>query len=1026
MQNKAAIIILTIALVLVSIYQLSFTGATYKVKKDAKEYAKGDLVKETNYIDSIASLTKDQWSFIGKTYKECQKKEINLGLDLKGGMNVILDISIEDILKTLSSHSTNKTFLDALARANELQKQSQADYLTLFRRAFEEIGPNQKLYAIFYQAPEMKARNIKFNSTNDEVMKALDAEVTIAIDNAFSILRERIDRFGVVQPTITKLSIKGRILIDLPGQKDSKRVRELLQGTANLEFWETYENSEVIGALDQADKLLRAMQVNKERTDTVKTKTADQKTSADTTTMTDKALLELIKKDTTATAQPSSRDELALQNPLWSILSPRVDKQGQPYPSCMVGLAKGTDTAKVNSYLKMKQIRAIFAAQKIKVMINNQVVERPMSNIKFYWSQNPHKYDITKTSYELHAINIGNGIPKLTGDAISSARTSTGITGSEVNVNFNMTRNGAEIWRTMTKQAIENKGGANELHRCIAVVLDGYVRSYPRVVNEISAGNTEITGDFTIEEATDLANILKSGKMPAPARIESYTIVGPTLGKEAINSGFISFVIAFALVLAFMIFYYSKSAGTIADIALITNVFLLFGVLASLGAVLTLPGIAGMVLTMGMAVDANVLIYERIREELRAGKGIKLAISEGYSRAYSAIIDSNVTTILTGIVLYIFGRGPIKGFATTLVIGILTSMFTAIFITRLIYDSLLKKNADLKFSIKITANVFKNTKIDFIGMRKYFYIGSAAILLAGVISLFVRGLNPGIDFTGGRTFVVRFDKPVITADIAARLNQSFGELPQVVIFGSDNQVKITTKYKINETGVADEVNTKLYEGLKSFLSDNVSKEDFLDNYMKSSETVGPVVAADIKINAIYAIGISLVLMFLYIFMRFRYWQYGFGAVMSLAHDTLLVIGVYSIFWGIMPFSMEIDQAFIAAILTIIGFSINDTVIVFDRLREYIPLYRKRPLREVLNMAINSTLSRTINTTLTVILTIVAMFIFGGAVIRGFMFALLVGIGTGVYSSVFVATALMYDTIKKKGDEPEEAKVAVKA
>ncbi len=474
-----------------------------------------------------------------------------------------------------------------------------------------------------------------------------------------------------------------------------------------------------------------------------------------------------------------------------------------------------------------------------------------------------------------------------------------------------------------------------------------------------------------------------------------------------------------------MIFYYSKSAGTIANIALIANVFLLFGVLASLNAVLTLPGIAGIVLTMGMAVDANVLIYERIREELRAGKGIKLAIADGYKHAYSAIIDSNVTTILTGIVLYIFGSGPIKGFATTLVIGILTSMFTAIFITRLIYDSLLKKNANLTFSIKITAEVFKHTKIDFIGMRKYFYVISGVILLGGVVSLFVRGLNPGIDFSGGRSFVVRFDNPVTTEEIAARLNAPFGDLPQVVTFGSVNQVKITTKYKINETGVDDEVDTKLYEGLKDIVGGNISREDFLSKYRVSSETVGPVVAADIKINAFFAVGIALVLIFFYIFMRFRYWQYGFGAVMSLAHDTLLVIGVYSIFWGIMPFSMEIDQAFIAAILTVIGFSVNDTVIVFDRLREYIPLYRKRPLKEVLNMAINSTLSRTINTTLTVMLTIVAMFIFGGAVIRGFMFALMVGIGTGVYSSVFVATALMYDTSPKSNAE-EELKGKIKA
>jgi SecD/SecF fusion protein len=613
--------------------------------------------------------------------------------------------------------------------------------------------------------------------------------------------------------------------------------------------------------------------------------------------------------------------------------------------------------------------------------------------------------------YELHAIKITtrDGRAPMTGDVVTSSRPTTGITGGEVKVDMTMNAEGSKTWARMTRENI---------NRCIAVVLDGYVRSYPRVINEITGGNTEITGDFTIDEATDLSNILKSGKMPAPARIISDTVVGPTLGAEAINSGFVSFIIAFALVLAFMIFYYSKSAGTIANIALITNVFLLFGVLASLNAVLTLPGIAGMVLTMGMAVDANVLIYERIREELRAGKGIKLAIADGYRHAYSAIIDSNVTTILTGIVLYLFGQGPIKGFATTLVIGILTSMFTSIFITRLIYESLLKRNANLTFSIKITANVFKNTHIDFIGIRKYFYAGSAVILLAGVVSLFVRGLNPGIDFTGGRSYIIRFDKPIITEEIAKDLNASFGELPQVVTFGSNNQIKVITKYKINETGVDEEVQTKLYNGLKGYLSSNVTKEEFISDYVKSSETVGPVVAADIKINAFFAVGIALILIFLYIFMRFRYWQYGFGAVMSLFHDTLLVIGVYSIFWGIMPFSMEIDQAFIAAILTVIGFSVNDTVIVFDRLREYIPLYRKRPLKEVLNMAINSTLSRTINTTLTVILTIVAMFIFGGAVIRGFMFALLVGIGTGVYSSVFVATALMYDTSKKKGDEQE--------
>jgi SecD/SecF fusion protein len=991
MQNKAAIIILAVALGLVSIYQLSFTGATYKVKKDAREYAKGNLVKETQYLDSISTLPKEKWSFLGNTFKECQKKELNLGLDLKGGMNVILEVSVEDILKALSNYNPDKTFNAALASAKQRQTQSQSDFLTLFGEEFQKADPNAKLASIFGTV-DLKEK-INFNSTNSEVLKVLDGEVTGAISNAFNILRTRIDRFGVVQPNITQLATKGRILIELPGQTNPKRVRELLSGTANLEFWETYENSEIIGYLSQANNLLKEIQTNTEKTP-VTEPAADksEKTAVTDTSKKDQTLLDLIGKDTSKVAEAATtREGFALQNPLFGLLNPRVDNQGQPLASSMIGLASSKDTARVNAMLKMNQIKALFPR-----------------DLKMLWSQNPYKYDATKTFYELHAIKITtrDGRAPLDGDVITSARTSTG-TGSEVKVDMSMNAEGAKTWARMTRENID---------RCLAVVLDGYVRSYPRVQNEITGGSTEITGDFTIEEADDLSNILKSGKLPAPAKIISDTIVGPSLGKEAINSGFISFIIAFALVLGFMIFYYSKSAGTIANIALIANIFLLFGVLASLNAVLTLPGIAGIVLTMGMAVDANVLIYERIREELRAGKGVKLAIADGYKHAYSAIIDSNVTTILTGIVLYIFGTGPIKGFATTLVIGILTSLFTAIFITRLIYDSLLKKNSNLTFSIKITAEVFKHTKIDFIGMRKYFYIVSGVILLGGVVSLFVRGLNPGIDFTGGRTYVVQFDNPVRTEDIAAKLTASFGDLPQVVTFGNENTVKITTKYKIDETGVDDEVETKLYDGLKGFVGADVTKDVFLSKYRRSSETVGPVVAADIKINAIWAVAVALLMIFLYVFMRFRYWQYGFGAVMSLAHDVLLVIGVYSIFWGLMPFSMEIDQAFIAAILTVIGFSVNDTVIVFDRLREYIPLYRKRPMKEVLNMAINSTLSRTINTTLTVMLTIVAMFIFGGAVIRGFMFALMVGIGTGVYSSVFVATALMYDTSPKGSDE----------
>jgi SecD/SecF fusion protein len=986
MQNKAAIIILAIALGLVSIYQLSFTGATYKVKKDARNYAKGDLVKESAYLDSISTLQKEQWSFLGNTFKECQKKELNLGLDLKGGMNVILEVSVEDILKALSNYNPDKTFNTALARARQLQKESQSNYLTLFGRSFQENDPNAKLASIFGTV-DLKEK-INFNSTNEEVLKVLDGEVSGAITNAFNILSTRIDRFGVVQPSISELSTKGRILIQLPGQTDPKRVRELLQGTANLEFWETYENGEIIGYLSAANNLLKEIKANTENV-SAETKESPVAGAVTDTTKKDQSLLDLIEKDTTQAAEATTREEFTLQNPLFGLLSPRVNAEGQPLPSSMIGLASSKDTAKVNSFLNMNQIKALFPR-----------------DLKLMWSQNPYKYDPTKTLYELHAIKVTtrDGRPPLDGDVITSARTSSGVTGSEVKVDMSMNAEGAKTWARMTRENI---------NRCLAVVLDGYVRSYPRVQNEITGGNTEITGDFTIEEADDLANILKSGKLPAPARIISDTVVGPTLGKEAIKAGFISFIIAFALVLLYMVFYYSKSAGTISDIALFSNIFLLFGVLASLSAVLTLPGIAGIVLTMGMAVDANVLIYERIREELRNGKGIKLAIADGYKMAYSAIIDSNVTTILTGIVLYVFGTGPIKGFATTLVIGILTSLFTAIFITRLIYEFLLKRNTKLTFDIKLTANILKHTKIDFIGMRKYFYAASIAVTVLGVGSLLVRGLSQGIDFTGGRTFVVRFDQSVKTADVAKNLTGVFGEMPQVVTFGSDNQVKITTKYKIEESGVEDEVDTKLYEGLKGMVGSDLGRDAFLSKYRVSSETIGPAIATDIKIKAIYAVVIALIIIFLYIFMRFRNWQYGFGAVASLFHDTLFVIGIYSLLWGIMPFSMEIDQAFIAAILTVIGYSVNDTVIVFDRLREYIPLYRKRPFKEVLNMAMNATLSRTINTSLTTLLTVVAIFIFGGAVIRGFVFALMIGIGVGTYSSIFIASMLMYDTTPNK-------------
>lgn len=989
MQNKTPIIILAIALALVSIYQLSFTFATNKVRKEAKVYAKGDLKKQSAYLDSIQTLPKEKWSYLGYTFKEVQKKEMNLGLDLKGGMNVILEVSVEDILKSLSNYSTDKTFNEALARAKaEYQKQSQEDYLTLFARSFQEVDPNAKLAAVFGTV-ELRDK-INFNTTNNEVIKVLNGEIDDAITNAFNILRTRIDRFGVVQPNITQLAKKGRILIELPGVEDSKRVRELLQGTANLEFWETYENSEVIGYLSQANNLLRELKTTIPSATTDTTASAVTVASADTTGK-GKDLLDLIGKDTTKSVEATkTREEFNLQNPLFGILNPRVTEQGQPLASSMVGLAAGIDTAEVNAYLKLNQVKSLFPR-----------------DLKFAWSQNPHKYDPTGTLYELHAIKVTtrDGRPPLSGDVITSARTSSGATGSEVKVDFNMNAEGAKTWARMTRENID---------RCIAVVLDGYVRSYPRVQNEITGGNTEITGDFTLDEATDLANILKSGKMPAPARIVSDTVVGPSLGKEAINSGLISFVISFFIVLLYMIFYYSRSAGTIADIALVGNIFLLVGVSASLGAIITLPGIAGIILTMGMSVDANVLIFERVREELRSGKGVKLAIADGYKGSMSAILDSNITTLLTGVVLYVFGSGPIKGFATTLVIGILTSLFCSIYITRLLYEWLLRKDVKLSFSIKITANILRNTHVDFIGMRKIFYGISVVLILISVGSLALRGLNQGIDFSGGRTYVVKFDKPVETAAIAENLTGAFGEAPQVVTYGSENQVRITTKYKIGENNVDDEIETALYTNLKGIIGHDVTKEEFLSKYRMSSETVGPTIAADMKTKAVWAVFFALIIMFLYIFMRFKNWQYGLGAVVSLAHDTIIIIGLYSLCWGRLPFAMDIDQTFIAAILTIIGYSINDSVVVFDRLREFLPLHRKRPVAEVINMAMNDTLSRTMNTGMTTILVLIAMLLFGGVTLRGFLFSMLIGIIIGTYSSVFIAAPVVYDATKKKG------------
>ena len=1003
MQNKGAIRLFAIAMALVCFYQLTFTWVTSKVRRDAAEYAQGDPKKEAAYLDSISSEV--VYNFIGLrkyTFKDCQEREINLGLDLKGGMNVTLEVSVIDIIRAMSNYSKDTTFLRAINLAKEYQRDSQEDFLTLFGRAFETIDPNGRLAAIF-STIDLRDR-ISYNSTNDEVLALIREETEGAIDNSFNILRSRIDRFGVSQPNISRLETQGRILIELPGIKEPNRVRKLLEGTASLEFWETYENAEVYQYLLSANARIKEIEeatrkiAEKEETEEPQEETSllaeelNIELASEDTAQKEISLLEQLEKDSPITDSLAVvPDQFLKDYPLFAVLTPHVSSDGKQLLSgSIIGLSHYRDTAKVNAYLKMDQVKAIF-----------------QRDLKFLWGVKPPKYDKSESYFELHAIKITSrdGRPPLDGDAITSARAEFGQRQASARVTMSMNSEGAKVWARMTKE---------NANRHIAIILDDYVYSSPLNHGEIKGGSSEITGDFTIEEAQDLANVLKSGKLPAPARIIQEEIIGPSLGQEAIQAGFNSFLIAFIVVLCYMVFYYSRRAGLVADFALVANVYFIIGVLASLGAVLTLPGIAGIILTIGMSVDANVLIYERIREELQAGKGIKLAVADGYKNAYSAIIDANVTTLLTGIILYIFGTGPIKGFATTLVIGILTSLFAAIFLTRLIFLWCLKKNYKLTFSTKLTEGAFKNTKINFIKNRKTFYVISGLIILIGIVSLLSKGLNYGIDFKGGRTYIVRFKEPVSTGYVQELLSEAYGEPPSVIIFGEENQVRIMTKYRIDESEVAvdADIEAKLYEGLKPIIGDDVSFDTFINDYRQSSHKVGPTIADDIKKQAVVAIFFSLIVMFLYILIRFKNWQFGLGALAALIHDALLVLGIFSIFYGILPFSLEIDQAFIAAILTVVGYSVNDTVVVFDRIREFVGLYRKRERSEIINLALNSTLSRTFSTSLSTFFVLLSIFIFGGEVIRGFIFALLVGIVVGTYSSLFIATPVVFDTIRK--------------
>ena len=1000
MQNKGAIQLIAVLFALVSIYQLSFTWVTNSVRSDAQEYSKGDHLLEMKYLDSLSGETVYNFFWLQKfNYKEAQERELNLGLDLKGGMNVMLEVSISDLVSALSGNSSDPDFVQVIKLAKEKQKDSQDDFLTLFGQAFEEVLPDGKL-ASFFQTLDLKDR-INYSSTNSEVIDILKEETESAISNSFNVIRNRIDRFGVTQPNIQRLENSGRILVELPGIKEPERVRKLLQGTANLQFWETYGNQEVISYLQQANVELKGL---------LEAKTViieDSTLSLIDSIPENQSLLENIEniKDSLNIEEPESRDEFNKDNPLFALLYPNIAQNGQALQGAAVGTSHWKDTAKVMEYLNMSQVRQFFPR-----------------NLRFMWEYKAIDEKEAGVYHRLVAIKASGreGKPALDGDVVTNARSEFGNNQASAEVSMSMNSSGAKTWARITKDNIGKQ---------VAIVLDGFVYSYPTVQNEIKGGTSSITGNFTIAEASDLANILKSGKLPAPARIIEEEIVGPSLGEEAIEKGLNSFGFAFLFVLIYMIFYYKK-AGVAANVALLTNLLFILGVLASLGAVLTLPGIAGIVLTIGMSVDANVLIFERIREELASGKGLKLAVKDGYNNAYSAIIDANVTTLMTGIILYVFGTGPIKGFATTLVIGIFSSLFTAIFITRLIFVAWLDKKQDISLATKLTEGAFKNINFDFLAKRKIFYVISGVIITLGIVSLAVKGLNLGVDFKGGHTYVVRFQDDVVSSNVANALSKSFGGAPEVKTYGENNQVKITTDYLIDAEGedIDEQVETALYEGLIPIIGQDVSKEAFLSDYRMSSQKVGPTIADDIKVQAIEAIIIALLFMFIYILIRFKNWQFGLGAIAALSHDVLIILGLFSILYGVLPFSLEIDQAFIAAILTVVGYSVNDTVVVFDRIREYTVLHPKREKDSLWNMALNSTLSRTFNTSLTTFVVLLVVFIFGGEVIRGFVFALLTGVVVGTYSSLFIATPIVFDSVKEKKvvEKTRGKKKAVKA
>lgn len=987
MQNKGLIRLFAILFGLASLYSLSFTFFANKVEKEALTYAKANAEEndgreiakqEKKYLDSVANIP-GVLGFGDYTYNDIKDKEINLGLDLKGGINATLQVSVKDILIGLSNDSKNPVFNKALDAASIAQKNSSNSYFDLFYQEFEKIAGETKLSDPSIFGTKNLREKITFNTSNSEAKDIIAGEIDASISTAFQVLRSRIDKFGVTQPNIQRIGTSGRILIELPGAKDVERVKKLLQSTAELQFWEVYTGQELVQFLIAANQKVTEMiaaETPKEKVEVAK----EEKTSEDSI----EDLLGAVETETDSISN--------LKSSLFSYLQPT----GQV--SSVIGYAAVKDTAKVNEYLNNKDVRALLTGD--------------YKYAKFLWDAKS-----TNDILPLYAIKSNrNDQAPIEGDVISDASQQFDQLGANPEVSMTMNGNGSKLWAKMT--------GAN-VGKFVAVVLDNYVYTAPRVNDAITGGRTSISGNFTIEEATDLANVLKAGKLPAAAHIIQSEIVGPSLGQEAINASLISFAIAIILVLAWMILYYGK-AGWYADIALLVNIIFIFGVLTSFGAVLTLPGIAGIILTIGMSVDANVIIFESIKENLRSGKGINGAIDRGFSikGALSAILDANVTTLLTGGILYVFGTGPIQGFAFTLIVGILTSLFSAIFITRLLLDAATAKGKTLAFNTGTTKNWFTGIDIEFLQKRKKAYLVSALIILTGIGSLFTNGLNYGVDFVGGRTYTVRFDQSIKPIEATESLKAFFGSAPEVKTYGNSNQLKITTKYLIDQEGAATDgqVETALFNGLKQFFPEGTTIEKFKggfigqDTGILSSAKVEPTIADDIKEAAGWAIFGSLLGVFLYILLRFKKWEYSLGAVVAVFHDVLVVLSVFSITYRLMPFDMEIDQAFIAAILTVVGYSLNDTVVIFDRIREYSNEHKKWSFLAVVNKGLSSTLGRTINTSITTLVVLIAIFLFGGDSIKGFMFALIIGVIVGTYSSLFIASPIMYDTVNKKSSK----------